>query len=287
MQAIIFALIAHLAWGTNVFGTLTTRKIGAYKTAFWLLLLLVPIYAFFCLLYPVEIQNLTLSVFLLNVFLGIIGSLSMILYYESLRLGNPSLVNTISASYPALVVALSIIFLKESISNLQIAAIFIITLGVILSSFNAKDLKGGKFKISTGVLLAILTMLSWSIYYTFIKIPISQIGPAWPNLLAAIGYPVLLLAMKVRSVKTDFGDFKKAKYPIIFNAAFLGTGLIAFNYAVSQGGSVAVVTPISASYPALFAVISFFVFKQQLKINEILGIITTLTGIVLLAFFSI
>ncbi|MEX2354991.1 MAG: EamA family transporter [Candidatus Woykebacteria bacterium] len=287
MQPIFFAIIAYIIWGSNVFGTIATRKIGPYKTTFWLLLFLIPIYGLFCLLFPNGLQNLTPTLFLLNLFLGIIGGLSLILFYEALRLGNASLVTTISASYPALVVILSIVFLREGMTTQQVIAILIILLGVIISSINFRDVKDGKFKLDAGAVLAIMTMIVWGVYYTFIKIPIDIIGPAWPNLIAALAYPSILIVLKIKNIKIDLKDFKQTKYPLIFNAIFLGGGLLAFNYAVGLGGNVSIVTPISASYPTLFAVVAYFVFKDAINKQQILGIVTTLVGIVLLSVFSV
>jgi transporter family protein len=287
MQSIFFAIVSYVAWGSNIFGTAATRKIGPYKTTFWLLLFLIPIYALFCLLFPNGLQNLTPSLFIINLGLGIIGGLSMVLYYEALRLGNASLVTTISASFPALVVILSIIFLKESVTTLQLVSILIILFGVFLSSINFKDIKDGKFKLDSGVILAVMTMVAWGIYYTFIKIPINQIGWAWPNLIASLGYPSILIVLKVKNIKVGLKDFRPRRYFLVLNAVFLGGGLMAFNYAVGLGGDVAIITPIAASYPTLFAILAYFVFKDPITKQQIVGIITTLVGIVLLSIFSV
>ncbi len=287
MQAIVFAIISYLIWGSNVFGTIATRKIGPYKTTFWLLLFLVPIYALFCFLFPQGLQNLTPNLFILNLGLGLIGGLSLILFYEALQLGNASLVTTISASFPALVVILSIIFLKEVITLPQVIAILVILFGVIFSSINFKDIKGGKLKLDSGVILAVMTMLVWGVYYTFIKIPINRIGWAWPNLIASLAYPSILIVLKIKNIKIDLKDFRQIRYPLILNAVFLGGGLIAFNYAVGLGENVAIITPIAASYPTLFAILAYFVFKDPIKKQQIAGIVTTLVGIVLLSIFSV
>jgi len=287
MQAIFFALVSYLLWGSNVFGTIATRKVGAYKTTFWLLLFLIPIYAFFSLLFPAGLQNLTPSLFFLSFALGLIGGLSLILYYEALRRGNASLVMTICASFPALVVLLSVTFLKERVTIMQVIAIIVILFGVALSSINLKDFTSGKFKIDSGILLAVATMLVWSVYYTFIKVPIAHLGPAWPNLIAALAYPAILVGLKIKNIKINLKDFKIIRYPLVFNAVFMGGGLLAFNYAVSLGGHISIVTPISASYPTLFAILAYFVFKDPIKKQQIFGIVTTLAGIVLLSIFSV
>ena len=39
MNAIFFALIAYVGWGTgDIFGAIASRRIGGYKTTFWVML---------------------------------------------------------------------------------------------------------------------------------------------------------------------------------------------------------------------------------------------------------
>lgn len=288
MQAILFALISYLGWGSgDIFGTIASRKIGGYQVAFWLFLYLVPVYVLIAFIFPQGIQNLTIEVFVLNLVLGIIGVISMITFYESLRLGSSSLVATIAGAFPALVVPLSIIFLGEKISSPQLAAISIIIFGIIISTINFKELKSGKLELGKGILLAIITMILWGIYWTFIKIPVQQIGWVWPSLVGMLAIPIIPVFMKVRKMHLDIKSFVKVKIPLLLNALLIGLGSLSFNFAISIGGNVSIITPIAGSYPTLYAVLSYFVFKDPLKKSEILGIIVTLCGIVLLSIFSV
>ena len=74
--------------------------------------------------------------------------------------------------------------------------------------------------------------------------------------------------------------------PLIINSAMVGSGSLSFNYAISKG-LVAIVAPIAGSYPTLFALLAFLVFKDSITRQQIFGIGVTLMGIVLLSFFSV
>ena len=211
----------------------------------------------------------------------------MITFYESLRLGSASLVGTISGAFPALVVPLSIIFLGEIVSLAQLMAIAVIMSGVIISTVNLDELKSKKIKLGQGVVLAIITMVLWGIYWTFIKIPVQQIGWAWPNLIAVLALPAIPILMKVRGIGLNLKSFQEARLPLSLNASIIGLATLSFNFAISVGGDVAIITPIAGSYPTLYALLAYFVFKDPLKINEIAGIVLTLTGIVLLSVLSV
>lgn len=72
---------------------------------------------------------------------------------------------------------------------------------------------------------------------------------------------------------------------MLTNALLLTVALFAFNFALANGLT-AVVAPIASSYPVLFAVLAYFVFKDRLSKQQIVGVVITLLGIVTLSFFS-
>lgn len=72
---------------------------------------------------------------------------------------------------------------------------------------------------------------------------------------------------------------------IISKSLLLGIGALSFNFAIDQG-QVTIVAPIAGSYPALFALLAFLVFREQITRQQIAGIVITLFGIVLLSIFS-
>lgn len=286
MLAIIFALVAYFAWSSgDIFGTIATRKLGAYSTTFWTLLLGLIIFSFYIPFSLNEIQGLTIGIFFLSIILGLILATSFLTFNEALRIAHPSLVGTIAASFSALVVVLSIIFLKETITNYQVLSILVIFAGVIISSLDFKELQKRKFTFNKGVLLAIATMIGWGIYFTFIKIPVRQIGWFWPEYISFALFPLIYLVMRIRKIELKKPTYAKALLPLIMAAVILRIGDFSFNFAISKGLT-AIVAPIAGSYPTLFVVLAFLVFKDPIKKQQIFGIILTVTGIVLLSFLS-
>lgn len=65
----------------------------------------------------------------------------------------------------------------------------------------------------------------------------------------------------------------------------LTAGSFAFNFAVGQGLS-SVVASIAGAYPALFALLASIIFKDPITRQQKSGMIITLLGIILLAYFS-
>lgn len=280
MLAIFFALISFLGWGIgDIFGTVATRKIGAYSTSFWSMVVGVVAFSIFIPYVSHNLNNFTFHILFLNIVLGIIFIIGLISFNEALRMSNPSLVGTISASFAALTVILSVIFLKESLSFLQIISIVAIFSGLL---FSLKPQKKFSLKVKKGVFLALLTMITWGVYYTFIKIPVNQIGWFWPQYITLSLFPLLFFFMKARKYKLSKMYDKKIFLPLLANGVLVAIGEFSFNFGISRGLS-SIVAPISGAYPVLFVILAFFLFKDKISKQQVFGIMVTLLGIVMLA----
>ena len=62
-------------------------------------------------------------------------------------------------------------------------------------------------------------------------------------------------------------------------------GNFAYNLGLSHGYAT-IIAPIAGSYPTLFVILSYLVFKQKLTRQQLLGVIVSLIGIVALSIFS-
>ena len=127
-----------------------------------------------------------------------------------------------------------------------------------------------------------MAMILWGIYFTFIRIPIRQVGWFWPSYFAMLGVPIIWIYMLVRRIKLEKLPNSKITFLSLLNALLLTGGTFSYNFAV-MSGQTSIVAPIAGSYPVLFVVLAYFVFKDRLNKQQIFGIVTTLTGIVLLS----
>lgn len=287
MPAIFFALISFFGWAVgDIFGTVSTRKIGGYSLTLWENILTLIIASFFLPFVFKDLNNLTPAIFLLTLGLGSIFIITLITFYEGLRIGNASLVSTISSSFVALVVIFSMIFFKERLSAYQILSLIPIFVGIFLSTFDFKEFRKGNLHLDKGIILAIITMFFWGIYFTFIKIPIQQVGWFLTGYIVAFAFPLIFLIAKIRNVKLQKPTFKNALMPTLAAILLLRVGDFSFNIGISQGLT-SIVAPIAGSYPTLFVLLAFLIFKDPITKQQILGIITTLVGIILLSFFSV
>ncbi|MBI2019712.1 DMT family transporter [Candidatus Daviesbacteria bacterium] len=288
MLSIFFALISYLGWGVgDIFATIASRKIGGYSVVVWSHIFAGIMLALFIPFEVQQLQNITVTVALLSVAIVIIALIGDTSFNLGLQKGNASLVGVIAAAYPALSVIISTTFLKEDITLFQIAAIVIIFLGILMTTLNLKDLRQNAILSDPGVPFALITFISWGTYLALIKITVNQIGWFWPGYFIFLGFPLLLLFMKFRKIKIQKPTANHALLVLLLATVLTRVAEFSYNAALRAGGNVSIVSPISGSYPTLFVVLAFLIFKDKITRQQIAGIITTLMGIVLLSFFSV
>src|SRR3989344_8327400 len=111
MPAILFALLSYLGWGAgDLFATIAARKIGPYTSTFWYVSLQFIIFLPLGIFFISDLNKITFELFILILSLAVLGNIGLVTFYEGIRVGNAPLVGTISSSFIALTVILSIIF---------------------------------------------------------------------------------------------------------------------------------------------------------------------------------
>lgn len=286
MQSIAYALVSLITWGTgDIFTTFAARKMGALNAAFYGYLfgtLLSTLYLPFALN---SLHTLTLPTAILTIFLGIILLIAFFTYNQALKIGNPALVGTISGSFTSIVVILSLIFLGETLSIPQVLAIVVIFVGLLLATINFSGLRKAKGNNYTSILLALFTLVSWAIYFTFIKIPVKESGFFWPSYISNIVGTFGFLIIGFKAIKRPKINIKDG-LPAAFMSGFaLTVGTIAYNIAISKGLA-AIVAPVAGAYPALFALLAYFIFKDTITKQQKIGMVVILVGIVLLSYLG-
>lgn len=286
MVAILFAILAFVGWGTgDIFGGLVARKVGGYSSAiinYILCIILASLYIPFAL--P-ELRNLNLESVIWLIVLLPIGIIPLVTLYEGMNRGSASLVGTVAGSFGALVAVFSVIFLGESLNLFQVISIFVVLIGLVLSSLDLKNIKWQQLLTDKGIPFALISFITWAIYFTFIKIPIRQIGWFWPAYISWWGFPLVLYYLKTKSIKITVPKDKKHLGFILMNALLSITALFSFNLAAAKGQS-SIIAPIASSYPALFALLAYFVFKDKLSKQQVIGMVTTLVGIISLSLLA-
>lgn len=286
MNAIFFALVSYIGWGSgDIFSAKASRKIGTFITAFWTDFIGFIFLSLFVPFFLQDLKRIDAEIFFITLLLSIILWIAWPVFLEALRIGNSSIVGTIAGSFGGLVVIFSKVFLKESILPVQFFAIIIILIGIVLSSLNFSDLRNKKLIENKGTLLALIAMLIWGVYFTFVRIPTDQIGWFWPAYIAVATGTVIMTMLSLIKRKNVRKIPSKQYLNLSLSSILTTSGTVSYNIAITQGLT-AIVAPIASSYPTLFVLLSRIFFKDKLTRQQWAGIATGLLGIMLLALSS-
>lgn len=288
MQAIFFALISYFTWGSGVFGeAIVARRLSSYSLIFWSFLLSLLLAAPYALFHLDSFVLYTPTLLILNFFLALSTLLlGTVAYYEALKRENPVLVGTIASSFPFVTIIASLVILGERVSQKQVLAIAIILIGLLLSIIKFEMFTKRKVVVHPPILLAFLAMIVWGLYFTFIKIFVEKVGWFWPNYIAFFAFPLIFLYTKLRKVKIEKLTKNNALVPLFLSTILVRIAEFSYNAGISRG-LVSIVAPIAGANPTLFVLLAFLFFKDKITKQQIVGIITTLVGIVLLSIYSV
>jgi drug/metabolite transporter (DMT)-like permease len=280
---ISLALITFIGWGTgDLFTIVATRKIGATLTTFWVFFfsfLLSLVALFFA---PHNFTLITLPLLAFNIFLGILFVSGNVLISEAFRISSAPLVGIIIQAFPAVVLVLSALIYQDSVSALQWAVIAVIFIGIFLCSVDLKKLAKSKNIIDKGTALALVAMVFLSIFFTFSRVLINQYGWFLPSFIATACFPLILIFIKKRKEKLVFPKTGKVVFSVFMVGLLIRAGDFALNYGLSLPKASKLVAPIAGASPVLFVILSALIFKDRLTKQQILGIIVTLVGVLIL-----
>ncbi len=211
--------------------------------------------------------------------LALLAGATYFLYYYVIAKGQVSLTGTILGAYPLITIILSAIFLGEQTSLFQKLATVLVLLGSVFiampENFRLKIeswvwyAAGGALLIGSGDFLAKLAVNQSDTY-------------TWLFTLGLAYLPVLLLNYlldkKGRVLpKMSFKEF----WPSLLGTAMVSGGMVFF-YLAFADGLASLVAPVSSSYVVLTAVLAYFFLKEKINKVQLLGIISTSLGIMLL-----
>lgn len=286
MTAIILAILTFIGWGSgDIFGAISSRRLGAARSSMaitvFVLIFLLPLAPF------MDTTGLTSSVIWQSAILGLILGTAYLCFVEGLRIGNPAIVGTISGSYTGAAVILSLLFLNESLNAGQFFFISVIVAGVIGASLDIRGLRQRKARVDKSVALAFATLFCWSIYFTFMKVPINDAGWYWPSLISTITsfIPYALAHLVEKPSPAKYSTWRQGLKPALITAVVGGTATVLYNVALSYG-NVSIVAPIAGSYLILFVILASLVFKEPMSRQQTAGIAVCVCGIVGLSLLS-
>ena len=164
----------------------------------------------------------------------------------------------------------------------QITGAGLAILGAALASFKLHDLMKLKLRnVMKGVKYGVIAMIGWGISFNLIGILAAELSWFLPIFLIKIATALYLLAYSGATRQRISFPKNVALFIILIGilefAAFLSYGI-----GVNSEKS-AIIAPIASAFPMVTIILARIFLKESLEINQKLGVISVLAGLVLLS----
>lgn len=220
-------------------------------------------------------------------FLGISGVIGLFLgdffLYEAYVLIGAKICMLFMTMTPLIVGIFGYIFLGEKLTFLQIIAMIITCSGILLVVLKPNNNEGKK--ISTkGIAFITTATIFEAIGIVFTKIGSSGYSPSSSTqirMICALVVFTIFLSIKKQWGKIFHTLKNKQNLLFILGGTVTATVGITFLVAALNLGNAGVISTISSTSPIIIIPISHFVFKDKIKIKEILGACISVFGIAL------
>jgi drug/metabolite transporter (DMT)-like permease len=217
---------------------------------------------------------------------GVFMTLAGICFFRGLHAGPVSLVSPIAAAYPLFTTVILMSVFQNKLNIEQLCGIAMIVVGVAAAS-GPVNTKASAFKLSKGIKYAIATAILWGIGYALLGPAVASVGWQTASLLQLIVMTVtylLLFPVVYPSVRVTLHDLHpyKNRFALI-NAMIAIIAIVVFNFGITYASSAAVVTAISASYPAITIFLARKQFKEKTQLIPLSGGFISILGVILLS----
>jgi uncharacterized membrane protein len=225
---------------------------------------------------------------------GIAIVFALYFYYKGIEQGGDvSVLSPIQGAYSWITVVLSFLFLGEEIFFMKILSIFLIVVGILLTSTDIKKFK--YIKSEKGVRLALMAMFLLGLQFFLMGVVTKETTLFGLHSVATDPINLFVFSNSINPAifillaifKKEIPTYKEIKlkqvYPIIILSSIMFTfAWLVLNYGLSLG-QVTLLIPISSLNPAISAILAVIFYKEKVVFNQKLGILTVLLGLVLIS----
>ncbi|MCP2619956.1 DMT family transporter [Candidatus Aminicenantes bacterium AC-334-K16] len=233
---------------------------------------------------------LPLSDYLLLLISGLIGlGLSDTLLFAGLNRLGASRLAIINCSYSPFMIILSVIFLGERLTPLQIIGVLLIISSVWLLSSREEIKESESSKIIPGIIFGLSAMMTQAVSIVMIKPALNHLPLLWSTELRTLGGLiflglVLLFHPLRREITQPLLQLKNWRY--IFLASFLGSYLAIIAW---LGGMkytlISIAAALSQTNIIFIFILGVIFLKEKLTLPKILAFLGGLAGSALVTFF--
>ena len=280
--SLLSGVTGMFGWGvTDFFSGIFSKKIGPYRTVFWIqligLLALLPLIPLVTISIP-----LSLSMWLLLLLGALCFTGAYLSFFRGFEIGNISIVAAIMNIWTVFTMLFAYLFMGQRLSTLQLIGVILIVSGATLASINWKEIKNSRFKLSLGVKETVVGAVFFGIFWNFSEIISEEIGWLAATLYIKVGVIFFLLIIAVRFKKKILiqGATRKTTIILILIGALeAGTNAVV-NYGLTIGDAI-LISPISSALSVVTITLAIVFLKERVTLFQGFGIVIAVLGIVL------
>jgi uncharacterized membrane protein len=278
-----FGLGAAFAWGSADFGVaLIARRIGSFTTLVLAQLAGIVFFSILVATPAASLPRLHPGLLLLPV-IGISGALSYLAFYRALELGPIALVSPIAAGYAAIVIALSLAFLREHVAALALAGAATTIAGVVLASTDLRKLPTEERRARGGLFFAVLAMVGFGVGAFLIGVFARDTGWFGTIYLSRLGSAATLGAILAVRAGRDLRAAGAKRVGPAFGIGILDIAGFALYARGAEVGRVSITAAASVIYPLIPILVGVSYLRERPAPSQWVGVAAVGAGLVLLA----
>lgn len=286
LLSILAGLGGMLGWGvSDFFANTTSERIGHTKTLFWSQIAGLLLVVFLTLLIPISLSTSPLLL-TLSVVAGIGYAVGYLLFYKGFEIGNVSVVSAVVNLQTIFVMLIAYFLFEQTLSIIQIPAIFLVILGILLVSVNFKELTAGTVSLLAGVKETLIsTILFGVIYWPLQEFIVEQ--TSWILTIIIIKVVALATISLIAGWQKESLLVTKVSRKQIFVLSLIGIlealAVVSVALGLTYGDSI-IVAPISSALTLVTVGLAMMFLNEKLTRIQLVGILITISGIILSAF---
>jgi len=286
---LILAITAIIMYGSSMaaqklsLNTLSTATMIVFSLLIALPMFLIVLAA---LIINGDIWNIGLDYFIYGLLGATFGQAGYYTYVEAAKRGPISIVGSLTATYPAMVAVVAIVFLGETITPAQGFGVILVMVGIVTLSYShgkSEDAKKATSKAYYAI--CVVTALLWGLWAIFTKFALIGMSDfAFLAIYSFVVPPVTyayyrLNRIRIRDVWPKWS--KAVKIAIV--SSIVGNLAFFVEIAAIDMGPAPIVFPLIASSPLVVVLLAFAFLKERLSKIEWGLVALVLVGIILVS----
>ena len=276
MIAIAFGLTSAAAWGAADFtGGLASRKTGAYQAVFYGEIIGEIVILAVALIVAQPIP--ALSIWLLAMAAGALGTSGLLLLYYSMTKGLMSIATPVSALLAAVLPVIIGSFLEKPPGMLILLG-FVFALAAVWLISQSQDGVKDLLAHLTDLRLPLLAGVGFGLYFVLMH-SATRTATFWP-MVASRGGGILILIVYMLVGRQGWVP-NRAAYGMMVLNGLLDIGGNLFFVLAGQAGRLDIAAVLSSLYPGSTVLLAWIFLRERLSRTQWLGIFAALIAIVL------